>query len=52
MNIPKGAPYTYDVEIYNGNQLVITLTVRSTNEEEAVYQAVKQLKTIVIRRYD
>jgi hypothetical protein len=40
----------YDVEIYNGKNIVTIITVRTTNEEEAVAQAVKQLKTVVRKK--
>jgi len=43
----KPEPNLYSVEIWNGKRLVIEITVKSTNEQEAVAQAVKQLKTIV-----
>jgi hypothetical protein len=43
-------PFTYDVEIYHGKNIVTIITVRTTNEEEAVAQAVKQLKTVVRKK--
>lgn len=40
----------YEVNIYNGKNIITSITVRTTNEEEAVAQAVKQLKTIVKKK--
>ena len=43
----KPMPDTYIVEIYNGKNIITAITVRTTNEEEAVVQAVKLLRTKV-----
>lgn len=40
-------PNTYIVEIYRDKELLTSIEVRTTNEEEAVAKAVKQINTRV-----
>jgi hypothetical protein len=43
-------PRNYEVEVYRDGHIVTVIEVRTTNEEEAVAQAVKHLTTKVKRK--
>jgi hypothetical protein len=43
----KLMPDLYEVSIYHGKNIIFTVTLKTTSEEEAVAQAAKQLNTKV-----